>query len=271
MVSRASPNDQAQLPVFRVIILVQLVVTLVFGLGLFLLPGIVAAVVGYTGREHFYYRLGGAATLGYAIASFLAYREQVIWQEVRIPVAATLTFNLAAVVASLISLGAGDRQFVVFFVLVAATAFTLVAAYWLRRDQGVALDDPGRIERSFRWTIGVATAAAAFFGLVPLLLAGPLTSATGFSTDDLFVLRQAAAATLGYAVGGVMSLAVNQWRAIRLQTVSAVVFNGLSVIAAGLYLIGGGRSFVGALILVAATLFTAALTWSSRRAAGTSA
>jgi hypothetical protein len=104
------------------------VVALVFGLGTFLAPGIAAAVFGYTGHEHFYYRLVGAATLGYAIASLLAYRERVVWREVRIPLAATLTFNLAAVVASLISLGDGDRQFIVFFVLVAATAFSLVAA-----------------------------------------------------------------------------------------------------------------------------------------------
>jgi hypothetical protein len=117
----------------------------------------------------------------------------------------------------------------------------------------VALDGPGPIEPSFRWTIVVATAAAAFFGLAPLLLARPLASAIGFSTDDLFILRAAAAATLGYAVGGAMSLAANNWRAIRLQTVSAIVFNALSVIAAVLYLVGGGRSFVGALILVAAT------------------
>jgi hypothetical protein len=54
MVSRASPTDQAQLPVFRTILLVQVVVALVFGLGTFLAPGIVAAVFGYTGHEHFY-------------------------------------------------------------------------------------------------------------------------------------------------------------------------------------------------------------------------
>ncbi len=263
--SGARTQDQARLPVFRGLLLLQLVVTLVLGLGTFLVPGIVAALGGYTGHEHFYYRLGGAATLGYGAAAFFALRENALWEQVRIPVAATVTFNLAALLASLLSLGDGDRQWPVFFVLVAATAFSILAAYWLLRNQGTPSDDARRIDSTFRWVIVVATAAAAFFGLVPLLFARPLASATGFSTDDLFILRQASAATLGYAVGGVLLLQTAQWGAIRLQVVGAIVFNGLSVIAAALYLLAGGRSPVGALLLLAAAAFTAALTWGLRR------
>ncbi len=125
--SGAHTGDQARLPAFRGLLQLQVVVTLVLGLGTFLVPGIVAALAGYTGHEHFYYRLGGAATLGYGAAAFLALRENALWGQVRIPLAATLTFNLAALLASLLSLGDGDRQWPVFFVLVAATAFSILA------------------------------------------------------------------------------------------------------------------------------------------------
>ncbi|HEV2014547.1 MAG TPA: hypothetical protein VGR77_11795 [Candidatus Dormibacteraeota bacterium] len=263
--------DQGRLGSFRALLLVQAAVAGLFGLSTFLAPERFAAFTGYTGHQPFFYRLVGAATLGYGVVALAAYWERVPWQQVRIPIVAAFTFNLAAVVASLLSLADGDRQPLVYFVLVAAAAFTVVAAYWLRRNQGIPLAENRRISSNFRAVILMATAAAAFFGVVPLLLARPLASAAGFKTDDLFILRGAAAATLGYAVAGVLQLRSSVWSAIRLQVIAALVFNGLSVIGAALYLLSGGRSLVGWLILVAATIFTVGLAWGfgAVRAAGT--
>jgi hypothetical protein len=266
-------TDQGRLGAFRASLLVQAAVAGLFGLSTFLLPGSFAAVTGYTGHEPFFYRLVGAATIGYGVVALVAYWERVPWQHVRIPIAATFTFNLAAVVASLLSLADGDRQALVYFVLAAAAAFTVVTAYWLRRNQGVPLTENRRVSSTFRAVILVATAAATFFGVVPLLLAGALASSAGFKTDDLFILRAAAAATLGYAVAGVLQLRASGWTAIRLQVIAATVFNGLSIIAAALYLLSGGRSLAGWVILVAATIFTVGLAWGfgAGRTAGTPA
>ena len=257
----SAQTDQGLLGSFRALLLGQTVVAGLFGLSTFLVPGLFAAATGFTGHEPFFYRLVGAATLGYGVVAFVAYRERVPWQQVRLPIVASFSFNLAAVVASLLSLIDGDRQPLVYFVLVAAAAFTALTAYWLRRNQGVRLAENRRISSNFRAVILVATAAATFFGVVPLLFARPLASTVGFKTDDLFILRGAAAATLGYAVTGVLQFRAPVWSAIRLQVIAAIVFNGLSVIGAALYLLNGGRSVVGWLILVAATIFTAGLGW----------
>jgi hypothetical protein len=265
----SAQTDQGLLGSFRALLLGQTVVAGFFGLSTFLVPGTFASATGFSGHEPFFYRLVGAATLGYAVVAFVAYWERAPWQQVRLPIVAAFTFNLAAVLASLLSLVDGDRQPLVYFVLVAAAALTALTAYWLRRNQGVPLTKNRRISSNFRAVILVATAAATFFGVVPLLFARPLASTTGFKTDELFILRGAAAATLGYAVAGVLQVRTPLWSAIRLQVLAAIVFNGLSVIGAALYLVNGGRSVVGWLILVAATLFTAGLGWGFAAERGT--
>src|SRR5712691_4281672 len=159
--------DQGRLGPFRALLLGQAAVAGLFGLSTFLVPGRFAAFTGYTGHEPFFYRLVGAATLGYGVVALVAYWERAPWQQVRLPIVASFTFNLAAVVASLLSLADGDRQPLVYFVLVAAAAFTVVTAYWLRRNQGVPLAEDRRISSNFRAVILIATMAATFFGVVP--------------------------------------------------------------------------------------------------------
>jgi hypothetical protein len=77
----------------------------------------------------------------------------------------------------------------------------------------------------------------------------------GASGDDPFVYRQAGAATLGAAVGGIMVLQSRRWSATRLPTLMAVTFNGLSVIAAIVEILRGAQP-VAWLILAAAGVTT---------------
>lgn len=250
--------DQAQRGDFRVLLLAQLIVALALGLATFLAPTLTSGLFGYPGRELFYYRLAGAATLGYAVMAWLAYRERTRWRVVRIPLVATLTFNAAATLGSLLSLADGDTHWPVFFVLGAATLFTIISGYWLRRDEGPGASDERPVAPSYRIVLVLATLAAAFFGLGPLLLARGFATVAGFSMDELFLLRQAAAATLGYAAAGVLEIRATTWALVRLPTVGALVFNALSAVAAALYLLEGGSSPAGALILIAATFFSVA-------------
>jgi hypothetical protein len=105
--------------------------------------------------------------------------------------------------------------------------------------------------------IALATLAAAFFGLAPLVAAAQFASLAGFSTNDLFIYHLAGAATLGYAVAGVASLRARSRAEIGLQVRAATVFNGASAVAALVYVLGGGTAPVAWLILIAATAFTA--------------
>jgi hypothetical protein len=253
--------DQATLPIFRILLLVQVAAAGFFGLLPFLVPDAYASGAGFTGREPFIYRLAGAATLGYAVVALVAFARPA-WYQLRIPVTATLTFNAAAVIGSLMSLAAGETQFVVFFVAVAASAFTLLAGYWLVRDRGPEdpLGEP--VEPWFRAVIAVATLAATFFGLAPLVAPEQFASLAGFATDDVWIYRLAGSATLGYAVAGLVSLFARTKGEIALQTRGALTFNALSAVAALFYILDGGRSPVAWLIGVAATAFSVAfISW----------
>jgi hypothetical protein len=56
-----------------------------------------------------------------------------------------------------------------------------------------------------------------------------------------------------------MSIKDGRWEAMRLQNLAAIVFNGFSAIAALMYVLAGGSSVIGWLILVAAIGFTIGL------------
>lgn len=271
-------HDQARTVVFRALLLVQVASGGVFGLGPLVFPEAFATIFGYAGAEPFLYRIAGAATTGYAVMALAAFLRPR-WATFRIPLIATLTFNLGAVAAALLTTDAGELTALAAFILVAAAAFSVASAYWLYRDDGPRAADGPPLEEGFRLTLIAATAVAAFFGLLPLLMTGtfvdlfgltrPLPSANLFPgpTNDFFIYRVAGAATLGYAVSGLFELLSGRWAEIRISVVGAITFNALGAVSAAIYLATGGRSLLGLLIFVAAGFFTLALTWWSARAA----
>jgi hypothetical protein len=99
----------------------------------------------------------------------------------------------------------------------------------------------------------VGTLAAAFFGLAALIPAGAFGQAMGYSGTDDFVYRQAGAATLGAAVGGVLVVMSRRWELARIPTRMALTFNALSAVAAILEIAHGGQP-IAWLILIAATV-----------------
>ena len=258
---RTTGADQAQLPIYRALALVQVAAASFFGFYPYLFPESFAAVFGYEGAEPFIYRLLGAASTGYAAAALLAFRRP-IWAEHRIPIVASFTFNAAAVLAALLALLVdGEPRFLVFFILLAASVFSLITAFWLVRDEGPAAPDSPRITALVRALLAVATLAALAFGVLPLLIPDAVAAVTGFAVTDLFIYRLAGAATFGYAVAGILELLARSAAEIRLQVRAALVFNVLSAIAAAMYLVGGGQSPVAWVILVAATGFSMAAGW----------
>ncbi|MGH2356628.1 MAG: hypothetical protein ACRDGJ_01270, partial [Candidatus Limnocylindria bacterium] len=194
----AQPADQAQLPIFRVLLVLVLPVAAIFGALPYASPDLFAAITGYTGDEPFVYRLAGAATLGYGAAAAYGLRR-LQWRRHRIATVATLAFNATAALGAAITLVGGDVRPVSVFIAVAASVFSVITLYWLVRDEGPALDDQRPVDGWFRAVLAAATAAAALFGLAALLAPEPVANAAGFATTDLFIYRLAGAATLGYA------------------------------------------------------------------------
>ena len=139
-VERSGDADQVHTLPFKLTLAGQAAAGLVFGIAPLLATAAYASAIGFSGADGVIYRLGGAATFGYAVVALIALTRIVCWQQMRIPAIATLTFTLGAFLASLVELVGGATQPVVPFVVGAGLVFSAIAAYWLRRNEGPAMD-----------------------------------------------------------------------------------------------------------------------------------
>jgi hypothetical protein len=253
--------------IFRPLLWLLIVAGAFFGLASFIAPSTFASLFGFAGTDLFTYRLAGAATFAYAVGLVAGTRAS--WVELRIPIASTLVFNAASIFACLFAIVTGGAQPIVFVILLASVLFA--AGTWRLLQQpplAVAGKARAELERPIAtWLVGlyvIGVAAAAVFGLGPLLLGGQFGVLVGASGDDSFVYRQAGAATLGAAVGGILVLQARRWSAARLPTLMGVTFNGLSIIAAIVEIIRGGPP-VAWLILAAAGVTTVGMSLALAR------
>jgi len=257
--------DQTRLPVFRLLLLLQVAAAGFFGLVPLLVPQTFASLFGYSGRDELVYRLAGAASTGYAVAALIALVMRLGWAELRIPVVATFTFNVAAAGASAVVFLNGDRSPLPALILVAASLFAALSAYWLIRNAGPIPPTGATFEPGFRIILVLATLSAAVFGLFPLLAPDRFATALQLSGADEFVFRLAGAATLGYAVAGVLELRSGDYRRIRVQNMAAIVFNALGAVVSALALVAGQGGLLAPVVAAAATFFAISLTWFSFR------
>ena len=265
MTTMSARTDQAALPIFRVLLGVQAVATIVFGVIPLVIPGTFASVTGYTGQDLVIYRLAGAATTGYLVAALAALVSGRTWAELRIPIAATLTFTVAAAIGCATTIAGGDNHWVVLVVLVAAAAFAVLAAYWLRRNEGPEIEPGSPITDPWRVVIALATLSAAVFGLMPLVATGAFASVFGLAGSDAWIFRMAGSACFGYAVAGVLELRAPGYRPIAVQNLAAITFNALGAIAAIGAIVGGGGGLLAPVIAIAASFFTIALAYLAIR------
>ncbi len=266
-----SAGDQAQLPIFRALLGVQVLAGFVFGVIPLLAPAQAASFVGYTGDDQLVYRLAGAATAGYLVAALAALAWRSSWRDLRIPIIGTLTFTTAAALGSLVSLVGGDRHWVVVVVLLAAGSFAVLAGYWLRRDQGVSIPAGMPTDPVIKAILALATLSAGVFGLMPLLAPGPFASLFGLVGTDVWIFRMAGAACLGYATAGILEIRAEGLRRIRVQNLAAIGFNVGGAASAWLAIIATGHGgLLAPVIAAAATTFAVLLIWLQRSTGSTS-
>jgi hypothetical protein len=262
-----SGADQARTTSFRLTLLGQAAAGLVFGIAPIVAVPAYASAIGFSGTDPLIYRLGGAATAGYVTVPLIVLLGRAGWRQVRIPAIATLTYTLGAFAASVWEYATGAREPVVIFVIVAAALFSVVAAYWLLRDDAPS-EDPGRpLDGPARAILALATLSAATFGLLPLLAPSLFASLFGLVGTDTWVFRLAGAGCLGYATAGIASLLAPGYRVMRLQNAAAITFNFLGAASAWYGLASGGGNLLAAAVAAAATFFTVALVWVDRRLA----
>ena len=257
--------DQTRSAPFRGLLAIQCLAATFFGAFPLVAPGEFARLFSLVGDEPYLYRLAGAATFGYAVVGLVG-AVRPSWRSLRIPIVATFTFNVAAVAACLASIDETGLAPLPALVALAASLFAVLSASWLYRDEGPRAPDGETLEPAFRVVLVLATASAGVFGVVPLLLPRTFADLFGLSAADLVLIRLAGAATLGYAVAGVLEVLANRWPSVRLQVVAAIAFNALAAVASAIYLAGGGGSILGIVVLLAAGFFTFALTGFAARA-----
>lgn len=260
-----SVGDQAQLPVFRLLLGVQVLATIVFGLVPLIVPSLFAEVTGYSGDDELIYRLAGAATTGYFVAALAALAGRWSWADLRIAMVATATFTGAAALGCLLAFVGGDGHWVVLLVLAAAAAFILAAGYWLRRDEGPETPVGSPIDATGRAILALASLSAAVFGLLGLLAPAQFASLFGLAGTDAWIYRMAGAATLGYAVAGVLEIRAAGHRRIAVQNFAAIAFNATSAAVCWMSVAVGGGGLAAPVIAVAATLFTVLLIRTGRQ------
>lgn len=213
----------------RLLLLVPLVGGLAFGVGPYLAPGPFGRVFGYAGNDHFIYRLAAAATFGYAVALALAMRSPR-WVPMRLVVLAVLGFNVASLYACAAELVGGDRHFVVYLILVTSVLLVAISATLLARH-GLGTVGDRDSAPWLRWFLVFTVVAALGTGALGLFMpqGGRFF---GYQAADIFIYRQAGAATLGYVLMGLYEIRSLRLEEIRLPLVMAAVFNGLALVAA---------------------------------------
>ncbi len=244
----------------RLVLLVPLAGGTVFGILPYFAQGAFAQIFGYSGDDPYLYRLAGAATLGYAVAVALGLRDGASLP-LRPVIAATLAFNLVSIAVCLVEIVRGRAEPVVYLILAASLLISAGTGWLLSRHGSGA--GPRDVAGWLLWLLGLATAAAAVFAIAPFIT--QLVVALGYRGTDAFVIRQAAAATFGYAVMGIVELRSLRWDEMRLPTIMALVFNVLSFIAS-LIELGTHPTAVAALIALASGAFSVAFVIALRRA-----
>ena len=238
----------------RILLLLPMAGGLIFGLGPFLLGSASGAAVGFPGNDAFLYRLAGAAAFGYAVALIMGIRQRD-WAPVRQVVIGTLTFNLASVFACVVQLLAGDTNIFVYLILGASILFIAITLGLLNRhgDAGIERSEGNPSVWYVRF-VTLGTVLSAVFGLLPLLIPVFGAQLLGFHGTDVFIIRQAGAASLGYAVMGLYGRRSSAWSEVRLGLIMALIFNGFSFIASVIALFSGEPLLI-TIVIGAASLF----------------
>lgn len=222
----------------RALLVLPALAGLFFGLFPLLLPEVLAAVFQFPAVDIYIYRLAGAATLGYGVALTVGVFQKQ-WLTVRLPVIATLWFNLASLYACGIEIIQDRVPYSVYVILAASILFVAITALLLVRHAGVSRPEPDFATPAVRIFLIVGAAAAAVFGLLPLFAPDLFTFFHLQIIPVRFVIRQAGAASLGYAVMVILAQKALSRRELFLTGLMGAIFNGAGGVVSIPYILAG--------------------------------
>ena len=241
----------------RGLLFLPLAAGIIFGVLPFFMGGGFGRAVGYAGNDTFIYRLAGAATLGYGIAYIMGLMQSD-WAPVRLVVVATLTFNIASIFACVMEMVSGTANWFSYMITGASIILIAITAWVLSQHWGARAPASDVSAGTIRG-LGLGVVLSGALGLLPLFVPVLLAQLVGYKGTDVFIIRQAGAASLGYAVMAFFGIRSGAWQELRLPSVMALVFNGFSLIAAILAILNHDPLLI-VLVIGAAALFVTVTT-----------
>lgn len=210
------------------------------GLGLILvfLPGYFAAVTQFPADDAYIYQLAGAAILGYGVAlSFSVFQRD--WLAVRLVVIGVLINNLASLYACGMAIATGNAPYSVYLFLATNLLFVAICGLLIALHWGVPRPEANFASRAMQFFLIVGTLAAGAFGVFPLFVPN-LFTLFHLHINAPFIIREAGAASLGYAVVAVLAQRALTRQELPLITVMGAIFNGVGGLVSIPYLLAGG-------------------------------
>ena len=229
-------------------------------------PETASALLGLSGAGNTYiYRMGGAAGLGYAVALGLGIGSNH-WRALRIPVVAAFIYALASAYASAIALIGGNSMPALIAGGSLSVVMTLILGSILYSHRATPLPDTQPDVAT--WVVRLvqlATVLALVFGILPSFAPGFFSFLFGRAGTDALVAGLAAAACLGYGVMGILELRSLRWAEMRLPTLMAAIFNGISLVASILAIAAGDPGWLAYPVLGATLIVTGGSVAALRR------
>jgi hypothetical protein len=222
------------------LLVVPLLGAIVFGILPFFFSAVFAGLFGFSGNDVYLYRLAGAVTFGYVPGLVLTILSGQ-WTPARLIIIATLVFNIGSLYAIGVAILTNTAQPIAYAILF-TSLFIIGLTSWMlyrHRDAARPAADTARWLFWLVWLIVFLTVAAFGTGTLFAFVPTQASQLFGFAGTDDFVFRQGGAATLGFAVMGIFELRSRAWSEIRLPSMNALVFNGLSLVATVLAILAG--------------------------------
>lgn len=221
----------------RVLLVLPALAGLVVGFLLVFLPGRFAAITQFPADDAYIYQLAGAAILGYGVVLSTGLFQQC-WLPVRLVVTGVLVNNLGSLYACGITIFTGQAPYSVYLFLAISLLFVVICGLLLARHRGASRPESEPASLAMQIYLIVGAVAAGTFGLLPLFLPGAFTFFR-LHINAPFIIREAGAASLGYAVAAVLARRAVNRQELPLITVMAAIFNGVGGLVSIPYLLAG--------------------------------
>src|SRR5579871_3741313 len=239
----------------RILLVLPALAGLILGGLLLFLPRSFAAIAQFSADDAYIYQLAGAAILGYGVAASIGLFQRS-WLGVRLVVIGIFVNNLGSLYACAMALFTGQAPFSVLLFLIISLLFIALCGLLLFRHRAVARPESNFASRALQVFLIVGAVAAGAFGILPLFVPSLFTF-FHLHINAPFVIREAGAASLGYAAVAVLAQRAKNSQELPLITVMAAIFNGAGGVVSIPYLLTGGILFlpwiiapVGLLVLV---------------------